>query len=89
VSFLGHWDDKNRARVCWQTINNAFLKHRDVDGIYMLGSGWRLLRIVSILEQDLEVPVFYSLAAKLWDVQRRLHVRQPIRGYGRLLEHLP
>ena len=67
----------------------AFLKHKDVDGIYMLGSGWRLLRIVSILEQDLEVPVFYSLAAKLWDVQRRLHVRQPIRGYGRLLEHLP
>jgi len=59
---------KNRA--CGQTINNAFLKHRDVDGIYMLGSGWRLLRIVSILEQDLEVPVFYSLAAKLWDVQR-------------------
>jgi len=33
----------------------AFLKHRDVDGIYMLGSGWRLLRTVSILEQDLEV----------------------------------
>ncbi len=78
-----------KNRECRQTINNAFLKHRDVDGIYMLGSGWRLLRIVSILEQDLEVPVFYSLAAKLWDVQRRLHVRQPIRGYGRLLEHLP
>jgi maleate cis-trans isomerase len=67
----------------------AFLKHKGVDGIYMLGSGWRLLRIVRTLEQDLEVPVFYSLAAKLWDVQRRLHVRQPINGYGRLLEQLP
>jgi len=55
----------------------------------MLGSGWRLLRVVKLLEQDLRVPVVYALAAKLWDVQKRLHVRQPIQGYGRLLEELP
>jgi maleate cis-trans isomerase len=67
----------------------AFLKHKGADAIYMLGSGWRLLRIVRLLEQDLQVPVIYALAAKLWDVQKRLHVRQPITGYGRLLEELP
>ncbi len=67
----------------------AFLKHPDVDAIYMLGSGWRLLEIVRLLEQDLEVPVIYALAAKLWNVQKRLHVRHPVKGFGRLLEELP
>ncbi|MGH9819573.1 MAG: hypothetical protein ACRD43_05340 [Pyrinomonadaceae bacterium] len=42
-----------------------------------------------LLEQDLQVPVFYALAAKLWEFQKRFHVREPIRGYGRLLEQLP
>jgi maleate isomerase len=67
----------------------AFLKHPDAQAIYMLGSGWRLLRIVRLLEQDLQVPVVYALACKLWDVQKRLHVREPLKGYGRLLEELP
>jgi maleate isomerase len=67
----------------------AFLKHREVDAIYMLGSGWRLLEVVRLLEQDLCVPVMYPLAAKLWDVQKRLYVHQPIQGCGRLLEELP
>lgn len=67
----------------------AFLRHPEVEAIYMLGSGWRLLKVVKLLEQDLQVPVIYALAAKIWDVQKRLHVRQPIKGYGRLLEELP
>lgn len=73
----------------YKHTKKAFLKHRDVQAIYMLGSGWRLLKIVGLLEQDLEVPVIYALAAKLWDVQKRFHVRQPVKGYGRLLEKLP
>jgi maleate isomerase len=48
-----------------------------------------LLKIVRLLEQDLQVPVVYALAAKLWEVERKFHVREPIRGYGRLLEELP
>jgi maleate isomerase len=67
----------------------AFLKHKDVDAIYMLGGGWRLLEVVRLLEQDLQVPVVYDTAAKLREVQKRLHVNQPIRGYGQLLEKLP
>ena len=67
----------------------AFLKHPDAQAIYMLGSGWRLLKIVRLLEQDLQVPVIYALACKLWDVQRKFHVRESVKGYGRLLEELP
>jgi len=67
----------------------AFLKHPDAQAIYMLGSGWRLLKTVRLLEQDLQVPVIYALACKLWHVQQMFHVREPIKGYGRLLEELP
>jgi maleate cis-trans isomerase len=67
----------------------AFLKHPDAQAIYMLGSGWRLLKIVRLLEQDLQVPVIYALSCKLWDVQKKFRVREPIRGFGRLLEELP
>ena len=73
----------------YKHTKKAFLKHADADAIYMLGSGWRLLKIVRLLEQDLQVPVVYALAAKLWQVEKQFHVREPIRGYGRLLEELP
>ncbi len=67
----------------------AFLKHPDAQAVYMLGSGWRLLKTVRLLEQDLEVPVIYALACKLWHVQKMFRVREPIKGCGRLLEELP
>ena len=64
----------------------AFLKHPDADAVYMLGSGWRVLDIVDTLEEDLEVPVIHAVPARVWAIQRRLHVNQPVLGYGRLLE---
>jgi maleate cis-trans isomerase len=69
--------------------HKAFLRHSDADGIYMLGSGWRVLDILEPLEQDLQVPVVHAQTARVWAVQRRFHVRQPRPGYGRLLEELP
>lgn len=67
----------------------AFLKHQSADGIYMLGTGWRCLDIIRLLEEDLQVPVVHPVPARVWAVQKRLHVRQPARGFGRLLEEMP
>ena len=67
----------------------AFLKHPDADAVYMLGSGWRVLDIIDTLEEDLEVPVIHAVPARVWAIQRRLHVNQPVLGYGRLLEEMP
>jgi len=66
-----------------------FLRHQRADGIYLLGAGWRTLDIVAPLEQDLGVPVVHAQPARVWAIQRRLHIRQPLSGYGRLLETLP
>lgn len=67
----------------------AFLRHSSAEAIYMLGSGWRTLDIIHLLEEDLQVPVIHPVPARVWAVQKRLHVRQPLKGYGRLLEEMP
>ncbi len=70
-------------------VKKHFLKAKGADGIYFLGSGWRTLWIVDILERDLGVPVSHPVCAKVWEVQRRLHVRETREGYGTLLATLP
>jgi maleate cis-trans isomerase len=77
------------AEVIYSFIKKKFLEHTEGDAIYILGSGLDALGIVAVLEQDLGVPVVQPIAARIWEIQRRLHVRQPIRGYGSLLELLP
>ena len=67
----------------------AFLKHPSADGIYMLGTGWRCLDIIHLLEEDLQVPVVHPVPARVWSIEKRLHVRQPMKGFGRLLEEMP
>ena len=70
-------------------IKRRFLAHKGADAIYMLGSGWRTLDIIRLLEQDLQVPVVHPVTARVWEIQKRLHVRQPRKGYGHMLEALP
>ncbi len=67
----------------------AFLKNPAAEAIYMLGTGWRCLDIIRLLEQDLQVPVIHPVPARVWAVQKRLHVRQRTQGFGRLLEQMP
>ena len=67
----------------------AFLNNPGAQGIYMLGTGWRCLDIIHLLEEDLQVPVVHPVAARVWSIQKRLHVRQPVKGFGALLEQMP
>jgi maleate isomerase len=69
-------------------IKRNFIESGGADAIYM-GSGWRTLDIIDMLEQDLQVPVVHPVTARAWEIQKRLQVRQPVRGFGRLLEALP
>jgi maleate isomerase len=69
-------------------VKASFLKHPKAQAIYLLGSGWRVLPIIDMLEQDLGVPVVHPVPARCWEIQRRLSVRQPVPGYGRLLAEM-
>lgn len=77
------------ATEVYAFIKKVFLKHKKLDGIYIQGGAWRVLDILEPLEQDLGVPVIHPSPAKAWEVMRRLHVRQPMGGYGRLLAEMP
>lgn len=70
-------------------IKKSVLAHPGADAIYMLGSGWRTLDIIEPLERDLGLPVIHPVAARAWEILRRLHLRRPVAGYGTLLATLP
>jgi maleate cis-trans isomerase len=70
-------------------IKSNFAKQRNVDAIYMLGSGWRTIDIIAPLEKELGVPVVHPVIARAWEIQKRLHLHVPIQGYGKLLAELP
>ena len=70
-------------------IKKTFAEHRGADAVYILGSSLEALPLIAPLERELGVPVVQAIAARLWEIQKRLKVHEPIRGYGRLLETLP
>jgi maleate isomerase len=70
-------------------IKKTFAEHAGADAVYILGSSLEALPLIAPLERELGVPVVQAIAARIWEIQKRLHVHEPIRGYGRLLETLP
>ena len=66
-----------------------FAEHKDANAIWFLGSALEALPLIASLERDLRVPVVQAIAARIWEIQKRLNIHEPIKGYGRLLETLP
>lgn len=67
----------------------VFIEAGGADGLYMLGAGWHNLPVIEPLERDLGTVVVSSIPAQVWATQKRLHIRAPVRGYGKLLEEMP
>jgi maleate cis-trans isomerase len=70
-------------------IRKSFAAHKGADAVYILGSSLEALPLIAPLERELGVPVVQAIAARIWEIQKRLKVHEPIKGYGRLLETLP
>jgi maleate cis-trans isomerase len=83
--------DRLSSQEIYTFTKQQFLKNKDVQGIWIPGGGggWGALDAAQILEQDLQVPVITNTVAKIWAIQKRLHIRQPLQGYGRLLAEMP
>lgn len=80
---------KLSSREVYAHTKAAFLRSPGADLVYMLGGGWRVLDIVEVLEQDLQVPVLHSVPARVWSTQRHFLVGERRQGFGRLLSELP
>jgi maleate isomerase len=77
------------SREVYRFVKSVFLKNDQAQAIYMLGPAWHTLDIIEMLEQDLGVPVIHAIPAQCWDIQRHLNVRQPVKGFGRLIADMP
>lgn len=77
------------AEAVYSMIKKRFLAQTGAQAVYVLGSSLDALAVVAPLEQDLGVPVVQPTAARVWEIQRRLHIHQPVKGFGVLLETLP
>ncbi len=73
----------------YRTAKKAFLAHPDADGICILASIMRTGDMIQTIEDDLGLPVVSALTARCWQIQKHLHIRSPLAGYGRLLRELP
>lgn len=85
------WEEVGRlsSKDIYLQARKLFLRHPSADGIYFQGGKLRILDIIEPLEEDLGVPVIHPGVTQCWEIQKRLHVRQPRSGYGRLLAELP
>lgn len=77
------------SKEVYAFVRSLFLANQDADGVYLLGSGWHVLDIIDLIEQDFEIPVVHPIASRIWTIQQHLHVREKIEGHGRLLRDLP
>jgi maleate isomerase len=70
-------------------IADEFAKHRDAEAVYMLGPAWHTLDIIEPLERELGIPVVHAVPVQCWDIQRHLGLREPVKGFGRLIADMP
>lgn len=77
------------AEEIYARAKKIFVEEGGGDCIYLLGAGWDCLPAIEPLEQDLGAAVVTNVPADIWATQKRLHIREPVKGFGRLLEEMP
>ncbi|MFQ5850621.1 MAG: hypothetical protein ACE5JU_08530 [Candidatus Binatia bacterium] len=77
------------AEEIYTLAKRVFLEVGGGDCIYLLGAGWDCLPAIGPLERDLMTTVVTNVPADVWAAQKCLHIREPVKGYGRLLEEMP
>ncbi|MFY0613582.1 MAG: hypothetical protein JXQ99_18770 [Hyphomicrobiaceae bacterium] len=90
IEVVSHGRLENVTNIYDETAERAYGLARKVhvaeaDAVFLSGVGLPTMSALDLLEQDLGKPVFSSMAALTWASLRAAGVREPIKGYGRLL----
>ena len=72
----------------YRLAKEAFREAPGADAILIECPGWEVLSNIDALEKDIGKPVISAIAADLWAPLTALNIKEPIRGYGKLLEML-
>jgi maleate isomerase len=76
----------------WEVYGNVVKFYRscpDVDAIFIAGGCFRTLEMLAQLEKDLGLPVVTTVPANMWNCLKIAGIKEPITGFGRLLEGPP
>jgi maleate isomerase len=91
LDIVAHHRLEDVANIYEETEERAYALGRAADAasaeaLLISGTGLPTAGIVGRLERDLGKPVVTSQTATLWYALRALGIKDPVRGYGRLLE---
>ncbi len=71
-----------------QLAKDVFRNAKKAEGIFIACPRWPVVGNIDPLEKDLGVPVVSHLQAMAWFGLKSLGIKEPIKGYGTLLERL-
>jgi maleate cis-trans isomerase len=77
------------AEEIYAKAKKIYLECGGGDCLYLLGAGWDCLPAIEPLERDLGTTVLSNVPADVWATQKKLNIRDPVKGFGRLLEEMP
>ncbi len=72
----------------YRLAKQAFLETPDADAIWISCPVWPTVRNIERLEHDTGKPVVTAVTVNVWAALRAMHINEPIKRYGRLLELL-
>jgi len=88
--YLGEESEVNINRMSpWEVYGNVMKLYRrcpEVEGIFLTGGCFRTLEMLEVLEKDTGVPVVVTTPANMWRCLQLVGVKDPIYGFGQLLE---
>lgn len=61
----------------------------NIDALFIAGNGWRTIGVISVLEEDLGLPVLTASQAGFWCALRLAGVRAEVDGYGQVFTKSP
>ena len=74
--------------AAYRIAKKVYFSAPEADGIFLPCNRWPTAGIVSLLEQETGKPALSSTLCNIWYALHRLHVREKITGWGRLLVSL-
>lgn len=70
----------------YDLASSLLREYPDVDGLYMPCNKWRIISVIDRIEKEFGKPVVTNTQAWVWEALRDMGLRNPIPGYGRLLD---
>ena len=80
--------ERQAPYASYRLAKQAFLEAPEADAIYISCPEWPTVKHIERLENDTGKPVVSHATGIIWAALRTMHIKEPVKGYGRLLELL-